>query len=364
MEIAIELDLACPGFLASAFYASPVRRQAIFLTLAVLARDGLEKLALRLDYASSTSSERHHRVLQRHIACTLMTTKRAREIIRGVCGAVPDGLVGVLHRIGDDPLRDPDLYSRLIETFSDPRHRMRRDVLCQHGGAITATQIEIIHRLDPVLVHANVLKRLHSRSQADSANSALALIRGTVSSATDEAIRQSIEDLGPKTDLGTLISRWLEKVDRPPVCLPIPDNDPDLLVMRSGDAMASLGRRFRNCSASRIVFLAQGAEILLEWRHPPGLVAQCHRLTNGGWVLTEIYARSNGYVDPAAAAALRRKLEGLGIPALSPGAYPRTSGVLSLLGAWGGVGRNLGFDETEDDLDVLEQEIAETEHAA
>jgi len=143
-------------------------------------------------------------------------------------------------------------------------------------------------------------------------------------------------------------------MDHPPACPPIPDDDPDVMVVTSGEAMASLGRRFRNCSATRIVYVAQGAEVLLEWKHPPGLVAQCHRLTTGGWVLVEIHAMRNQRVDPAAASALRRKLQSLGIPALSPGeTYPRTNGVLRLLDVWDGIGRNLGCDEAEDDCDEL-----------
>jgi hypothetical protein len=75
------------------------------------------------------------------------------------------------------------------------------------------------------------------------------------------------------------------------------------------------------------------------------------------WVLTEIYAKSNGRVDPTAAAALRKKLETLSIPALcSEDAHPRTRGIMNLLGHWGGTGNRLRLNEIEHELD---QEIAE-----
>jgi hypothetical protein len=128
--------------------------------------------------------------------------------------------------------------------------------------------------------------------------------------------------------------------------------------------MASLGWRFRNCATTRIVYAAIGVETLLEWKTPPGLVAQCRRLSDGRWVLTDIHAKANGSVNPAAAAAFRHKLATFGIPALSPGnMHPRTSGILSLLGLWhGGLGANLGF---EDDSDLDEgDEIREVGHAA
>jgi hypothetical protein len=286
---------------------------------------------------------------------------RAREIVQAAFGEVPDGFLGALNRIGDEPLRKPDLYFTLFEIFSDPQHRARRDMLRQRSGSITSMQIEIIHRLDPLLVHSNTLKRIYSISQAEGANAALSLVRGTVSSATNEALRQSVENLGDKTDLAEFFNRWLQKLDRPPARPPIPESDPDVAVMTSGEAMASLGRRFRNCSTSRIVYVAQGAEVLLEWKHPPGLVAQCHRMTNGSWVLTQIFAKDNGRVDPAEAAIFRRKLDGFGIPALSPGEfYPNAGGVLTLLGAWGRIGSNLGFENEDDEL---EREIAGAEQA-
>jgi hypothetical protein len=267
LSTAVELDAACPSFLSFVFCGAALKRQAIFSTLAALTRECPEVLATRLrplvpadDQPQQTSYEQ--------IARALMTA-RAREIVQAVFGEVPDGFLGVLSRIGNEPLRKASLYFTLFEIFSDPQNRVRRNVLRQRSGSITATHIEVISRLDPILVHQNVLNRLYGASQADDANEALALVRSTVSSATDEAIRQSIENLGEKTDLGTLFNRWLEKVDQPPVRPPIPEDDPDLAVLTSGKAMTSLGRRFRNCASSRIIYLAQGAQVLLEWRHPP-----------------------------------------------------------------------------------------------
>jgi hypothetical protein len=355
---AVELDAACPSLLSFVFCAAALKRQAIFSALAILIQEGHETLATRLGLLVP-AYDQIHQTSYEQIARALMAA-RAREIVQAVFGEVPDGFLGVLTRIGDEPLRKPSLYFILFEIFSDPEHRVRRNVLRQRSGSITATHIEVISRLDPTLVHPNVLKRLYGASQADDANAALALIRSTVSSATDEAIRQSIEHMGEKTDLGTLFNRWLEKVDQPPVRLPIPEDDPDLAVLTSGEAMTSLGRRFRNCASSRIIYLAQGAQVLLEWRHPPGLVAQCHRLTNGMWVLTEVYAKSNGRVDPVAAAALREKLAALGIPALcSEEAHPRTRGILDLLGHWGGNGTRLRLREIEHEVDQAIAEVVD-----
>jgi hypothetical protein len=276
--------------------------------------------------------------------------------------------VGVLHRLGDAPLPRPDLYRTLFDFFTHREHRARAKALMQRSGSINATHIEIVQRLDPVLVHGNILKRLYSASQADDANAALALIRGTVSSATDEAIRASIEHIGDKTDLATFCNRWLEKMDRPPARPPIPADDPDIAVMTSGEAMMALGRRYRNCAATKIPLVALGAQAYVEWRHDPGAIGECRRVTSGDWVLAEVYAPANGKVDPTVASAFRRKLLGLGIPALSPGEiYPRTFGIARLLGMWC-FSDDLGFDDddqhADDGLAAFEQEPGETADAA
>jgi hypothetical protein len=363
LSLAIELDSKSPNFVSFTFCTSALKRQAIFTALAALTRDGPDSLASRL---RSLAPADCHACKSPHerIARALMVSVRAREIVRAIFGEAPDGFVGVLARIGADPLPDPSLYFTLFETFINQQQRVRRDVLRQHSGSISAAHIKIIQRLDPLLVHEHILTRLDGVSQADDANAVLALIRSTVSLATEEAIRQSIEHMGDQTSLATFFNRWLQKMDRPPAFPLIPEGDPDIRVLTSGGAMESLGRRFRNCSATRIVHAAIGYEVLLEWKPSPGLVGQCRHLTDGGWVLTDIHAKANGRVDPVAAAAFRRKLATFGIPALSPGSmHPRTSGILSLLGVWhGGLGGNLGFED-DDDLDEGD-EIAEIGHAA
>jgi len=365
LQIAVNLDTVSPNFLSFLFCTSGLRRQAIFAALATLTREKPETLAACLCPLAPADCNSCRNPYEQ-IARALMVTSRAREIIRAAFGQVSDGLLGVLRRLGDAPLSEPALYWMLYETFANPEHRVRARALIQRSGPIHAKHIEIVHRLDPTLVHPHILDRIRCPSQVDSVNAALTLIRGVVSAATDQAIRQSVESLGDNTDLAAFFNRWLQKMDRPPARPPIPEHDPDVVVLTSGEAMAALGRRLRNCSATRIIYSAQGSEVLIEWKHPPGLVAQCHYLTNGDWVLTEIHARGNGSVEPAAAAAFRRKLQTLGIPALSPGdTYPDTYGVRNLLGAWGGMGNNLGFDdEVESGLADLVREFVEIEEAA
>ncbi len=362
LTIAVHLDAAVPGFLSFLTCSSTLRRQAVFAAIAEMAHDGTERLADRLRPFAPTDY-RPGRSPHVEIARALMTSTRAREIIRAIYRDVPDGLMGVLHRLGDAPLPTPHLYRVLFELFMGGEHRARAKALMQHSGSISATHIRIVRLLDPILVHENILKRLYDPSQADDANAALTLIRRTVSSATDDAVRQLIANLGDKTDLTKLFGRWLERMDRPPARLPIPSDDPDIAVMKSGKSITALGRRYRNCASTKIPLVALGVQAFVEWKHAPGGIAECRRLSNGGWVLTEIHASANGQIDPGIAGALRRKLETFGIPALSPGSiYPRAFGITRLLGIWDFTD-DLGID-AGDGTAPLAQELGEAANAA
>ncbi|QRM31086.1 hypothetical protein [Microvirga sp. VF16] len=296
-----------------------------------------------------------------------MVTSRARDIVRAAFGRVPDGFLGILRRLGDSPLPDPAQYWTLYETLSNREHRYRARALMQRSGPISAKHVEIVHRLDPVLVHLNILDRIHSVDHIESANAALALIRRVVSTASDQAIRQSVEHLQPKTDLATFFTRWLSKMDQPPAVPPIPKNDPDFAVLTTGEAMIALGRRYQNCAAQQVPLVATGSHAYVEWLHEPGAIADCRYTTDGRFVLVDIFVHRNGRPSPALCATVRRKLAARGIPALSPGdGCPRVRDVLHLLGLWDTVG-DLGFEheaDMEEGLAALEAELSETVRAA
>ncbi|MBF9234612.1 hypothetical protein [Microvirga alba] len=237
-----------------------------------------------------------------------------------------------------------------------------------YSRPITAKHIEIAHRLDSVLVHSNILDRIYSVDQVESANAALTLIRRVVSTASDQAIRQSVENLQPKTDLATFFTRWVSKMDRPPAVPPIPKDDPDFAVLTTGEAMIALGRRYQNCAAQQLPpLIATGSRAYIEWLHDPGAIADCRRTTDGRFILVDIHVHGNGRPSAALCATVRRKLAARGIPALSPGdGCPRVRDVLHLLGIWDTVG-DLGFEHEanmEEGLAAVETELAEPAQAA
>ena len=174
LSIAVELDAACPSFLSFVVCAAALKRHAIFSALAALTRGCPETLAARLRLPRARRRSDRSDLLEQ--IARALTAARAREIVQAVFG----------RRSGRLPRRSSveSATSRSVNpTCTSPCSRssrtrstgMRRNVLRQRSGSIIVTHIEVISRLDPILVHQNVLNRLYGASQADDANAALAL---------------------------------------------------------------------------------------------------------------------------------------------------------------------------------------------
>ncbi|QRM27889.1 hypothetical protein [Microvirga sp. VF16] len=354
---AIELDAHCPSFLAYTLSASVLKRQSIFAALGMLEQEGPDLLAARL----SALTPAHYAVPSHPMAriAQALTVMRARTIVQAVFGAAPPGLLGMLSRLGDSPLPQRRFYRLIFEMFSNPEHRQRAEALLQITGKISPSHIEIARYLDPVLMHRNILNRI-SLSQVDDVNATLTLIRKTVSTATDAALRQSIEQIDPKTRLETFFSRWLKKVDQPIASPQIPADDPDLTLLATGEAMVALGRRFQNCLGSKTPFVATGRHAYVHWRHSPEAIAELHRLSNGQFVLADVHTVLNQRPDPGLVAAVRSKLQSLGIPALETSEHDlRACGVLRLAGAFDIIIGPRVFGDIDEQLNELEREFAD-----
>lgn len=356
LSAAIELDAHSPGFISYALCGSSLKRQVVFVALAMLEQEGPEILAFRLRALAPA-----HCVLPRHPMAQIaqaLTVMRARKILQAVYGEAPPGFLCMLSRLGDNPLPQQRLYGLIFEMSSNPKHRERAAALLQISGEIGASQLEVIRHLDPVLVHRNILNRI-SLSQVDDVNAVLALIRRCVSTATDAALRQSVEQIHPKTRLETYFSRWLKKMDQPVAGPQIAADDPDFTVLATGEAMAALGRRYQNCLSSKIPYVATGRHAYLEWKHAPGAIAELHRLSNGQFVLADVHVILNRQPDPDLVATIRQKLGSLGIPAIETDDQVRACGVLRLLGTFDFVlGPRIGED-IDEQLNELAQELAD-----
>ena len=122
---------------------------------------------------------------------------------------------------------------------------------------------------------------------------------------------------------------------RVPVVPPIPPGDADLRLVHGSD-MAELGRRFRNCAADRVGYVALGTRVYFEWIGPgEPAVVELRCLQGGRFVIEDIKAARNADPAPAVASAIRARLSAAGVLAYSGHGRSRLGGALmSLVGAW------------------------------
>lgn len=333
LETACLLDAACPGFLSRLLYASDLRRAAIFAALAEIKFDGVTVVVSRLRPLAPALSFPNLDIWAQ--AARALLTLRAREIVLAIYGSVPDGFLGLLARIGADPL-PRGVYRLSYGLYADPQHQARAKLLRQTPGRISSDMIETAARLAPVLVHPKVLSRVHDVGQVETMHAALALIRTLVPQANDEALHRSLDGLRTlDKDMARWIERWLRRATRLPYAPPIPVNDPDLRVL-NGAEMVELGRRFQNCAADRVGHLAAGLRCYVEWiGDGDPAVVELRRLSGSHFLIEDMRGPKNRDLDPELVERIRAKLFTFGV--LSPIGVPPTiagGAFLNLLGVW------------------------------
>jgi hypothetical protein len=132
LKVACRLDGAHP-VLAHICQTGSLKRQAIFAVLSELARDSQETLADRMR-AVIPQPVTYTDVPLAVIARALVVA-RPSALLKSLFGSVPNGLLGVMRRLGDNPFRDPQSYRALHELMAYPAHRQRAKVLLQIGGS-------------------------------------------------------------------------------------------------------------------------------------------------------------------------------------------------------------------------------------
>lgn len=334
LETACFLDAACPGFLNRLLYASDLRRAAIFAAIAEIAIVGITEVGARFHRhvpdACYGDLDAHAQVAR------ALLTLRARGIVQATYGDVPDGFLGLLARLGPDPLPARGQYRRAYSLFADPQHRARAKLLRQTPGRITPDHIEITARLDAVLLHQRAFERVHAPEQIETLHAALALIRALVPQADDDALHRSLDGLHPSQgDLGPWVERWLWRMTRLPIALPIPADDPDLRVL-DGPGMVALGRRFRNCARDRLGHVATGLRCYLEWVGDGGpAVIELRCLSAGYLVVEDLGGPQNRDLDFAVLELIRAKLARFGVLSYAGAGHTVTgSALMGLLSVW------------------------------
>src|SRR3954447_20584127 len=110
-----------------------------------------------------------------------------------------------------------------------------------------------------------------------------------------------------------MVLRLVRADATPPGDAPLPPSDPDLRLLQGCD-MAELGRRFQNCAADRVGYIAAGSRLYYEWLQLGGpVVVELRALARGHFVIEDIKAPRNAEPDPAVADAIRARFSAAGV---------------------------------------------------
>ncbi|KAB1070020.1 hypothetical protein [Methylobacterium planeticum] len=165
-------DLATAGLLS---------RQAAFVTLACVDLDHPQPFLACLGITAQGAAG----------IGEALRTRSARNLVAAAfavpSSAVPIGYLRALMRVrenrlspdGSDPFAEPGTYRRLWEIFTAEPESPKAMAL-RFCGPLTSATIAAVDELDPVLLHAEVLKHLTSPERVAKANALLALLRGSL----------------------------------------------------------------------------------------------------------------------------------------------------------------------------------------
>lgn len=297
-DLLVALDELAPGLIRRVVLAAPMVRQAIFLSLAdwsVLPTSGPE--APHRSVATSTAE--------------VLRSGRAKDILAHQFGTVPEGLLSALERIGSNPLREPQSYARLWAIFKD---RDKRRAAALREIRITACALWIVDTLDPLLVHAEVLKRVETVQQAHDLNRSVRFVKAVCSAATDEAISRAIVGMRGAEALPRLVRRFLRRADRFPAH-PIA-GDHELRPLTTARAFIEAGRAYQNCLATMIGEALIGRVAFAEFTTTAArVICEFRPLSGGhGWLLTDVHVERNAVVCNDLRAAAQHKCAQFGVP--------------------------------------------------
>lgn len=301
------LDRASPGFLLHMFGASPKWRQAVFLALAHGVLPNPQEFLLRANGEASQTQQ--WTGVQHEVAQALMASS-PKEIVSGTLGEIPDGLAGCLARLGDQPMRHAGDYVRLVGllTANDTETKLRAKTLLR-VNRLDADLISAALELDPIALIPDILRRVKDGLEARRLNQRLAAIRLVCSTATDEALRQSLEDRAANFRSHDFAQAWVQRADRPPVVCPALDH-PDFERVTGTNAV-QVAQENHNCLGSQSHKLIDGTWGAWVWK--PGPLIVCVTKCEEGPLLSGIYAPGNREVPREHARILKDVVRSLGV---------------------------------------------------
>ncbi|WP_298697384.1 hypothetical protein [uncultured Brevundimonas sp.] len=310
---AMRLEDIRPGFLAYATRASPTWRNAVAAALSSGVRHSPESFLLRADGEASEGNT------DAQVADALVAMK-PMCILEATYPEVPPSLPAILRKIGSGLLSTAEGYARLyaLLTSHEPEHQARRRVLEKIDARLDDELIQVVEILDLSILSPKTAMAVRTASEAHKINARLPVIRQVCSTATSDALRQSIED-APHFRASNWVRGWLGRADRLPA-LGIPlDNDPGVVRIVPATAR-TMGREWQNCLAGHTNAMALGSTAY--FAIPDLNVIALLTGTDGGWLLSGLHGRANFPVSAMTAQRVKERLRGQGVICLMPSKNP------------------------------------------
>ncbi|WP_298128198.1 hypothetical protein [Brevundimonas sp.] len=269
LDAAGVLDRACPNFLVHILGGSPKYRQAVFLALGMGILPNPQEFLMRCN--GDACETQQWAGVQHEVAQALMAST-PRQIASATLGEIPDGLAGCLARLGSQPMPHAGDYVRLVDllTSTEPEMRLRAKTLLQ-VSRLDSDLLSAVLEIDPIALIPDIFRRLRCGLEARRLNQRLSAIRLVSSTATDEALRQSLEDRALNFSGSSFAQSWLDKADRPPVVCKALDDHPDFERVTGANA-AQMGKDHQNCLGSQSHKLIDGTWGAWVWKPGPLIV--------------------------------------------------------------------------------------------
>lgn len=309
----MRLEDARPGILAFATRAPPLWRNAAAAALSSGVLHSPEGFLLR---ANGDVGEESTDI---QIADAFITMKPT-GILEATYIEVPTGLPAILKKVGSALFSTADAYVRLHALLTSDRSEnlVRRRVLERIDARIDDEMLQTIEILDIGVLSPKTAMAVRTATEAHKINARLPVIHQVCSTATSDALRQSIED-APHFRVSNWVRGWLGKADRlPPLGIPL-DDDPGAIRIVPATAKM-VGRDWQNCLAGHVNAIAVGATAYLAIADLNVIVVLTQ--TDGGWLLSGIHGRANFPVSAETAQRVKERLSGQGVICLMPSGPP------------------------------------------
>ena len=308
----MRLEDVRPGILAFATRAPPLWRNAVAAALSA----GVLKSP---DFLLRANGDLCEDSIDIQVADAFMAMKPT-DILGAAYAEVPIGLPAILKKIGSSLLTTADAYGRLyaLLTSEEPQHQARRRVLDGVDARLDDDLLHVIEGLHIDILSAKSAMAVRTATEAHKLNARLPIIRQVCSTASPDALRQSIED-APHFRASNWVRGWLGRADRlPPLGIPLDD---DRGVVRIMPATArTMGREWQNCLAGHANAMALGSTAY--FAIPDLNVIAVLTGTDGGWLLTGLHGRANFPVSAATAQRVKEWLSSQGVICLMPSGPP------------------------------------------